>query len=109
MFYTVYDDVIFIERTLPNARVIQKIDVSIEGLFIQAQLKNLNDVKREMAARAKGLGANVIMNFQYGQKDKGWLSSIFIMDDIAWYGRGIAAKLTEEEAREMIEKKKRME
>lgn len=47
-----------------------------------AQLKNLNDVKQDMAIKAKTLGANCILDFTYGQKSR-WLA----IDDVAFYGK----------------------
>ena len=55
-----------------------------------AQLKNLNDVKRELAVLAHQHECNCIANFKYGQKSR-WLA----IDNVAFFGNGTAGRLTQ--------------
>lgn len=92
MFTSVCCGIVFIEGNHPDAIPIKNIEISINGPFTQAQLKSLDDVKAKMAKIAQNLGANSITNFKYGQKSS-FLDSIFSLDDVAWYGSGIASQL----------------
>lgn len=86
-YTTLYKDIIFIEGNSNDVRVIGNVSSDLSFKF-GAQLKNLNDVKNDMADKAKSLGANCIVNFTYGQKSR-W----FAIDDVAFYGKGEAAIL----------------
>jgi hypothetical protein len=59
---------------------------------ISRQNSNLTEVKTEMARQAKARGANVIQNFQYGQKAHQWWELIFTFkwDTESWHGSGDA-------------------
>ncbi|MDR1135483.1 MAG: hypothetical protein LBL49_04800 [Clostridiales Family XIII bacterium] len=88
MAYTcVYNGIVFIEGDHPDARSIQAVSVDLSFKF-GAQLKNLNSVKTDLAAKVAGLGGNCLLNFTYGQKSR-WLA----IDDVAFWGKGIAAVL----------------
>ena len=101
MAYTIlYDDIIFIEGTNSNANIIGNISCDLSFKF-GAQLKNLNDVKRDMATKAKALGANCILNFTYRQKSRG-----LAIDDVAFYGNGKAAILPAMVYEELVNKVK---
>ena len=93
MIVTYFDDVTFIEGTHPNARTIKPISVRIHGLFSQAQLKSLDDVKRKMAEIARAEGANAILFFKYGQRSTFWTTFLGI-DDVSWYGEGVIAQIS---------------
>ncbi len=93
MYESEYDGVLFCEGSLEGARVIQHIKIEIGGVFQSAQLRSLNDVKREMAAQASSRGGNAILNFRYGQRSVGFLRSLFQRDDVNWYGEGSIALL----------------
>lgn len=86
-YTTLYKSIIFIEGNNNDARIIGNVSSDLSFKF-GAQLKNLNDVKNDMADKAKSLGANCIINFTYGQKSR-WLA----IDDVAFYGNGKAAIL----------------
>jgi hypothetical protein len=86
-YTTLYNDIIFIEGNNNNATIVGNVSSDLSFKF-GAQLKNLNDVKSDMAAKAKSLGANCILSFTYGQKSR-WLA----IDDVAFYGNGKAAIL----------------
>ena len=59
---------------------------------ISRQNSNLTEVKNEMARQAKAKGANVIQNFQYGQKAHKWWELVFTFkwDTESWHGAGDA-------------------
>lgn len=88
MYQSTTDGVRFIEGVAPNARLIGPIRVDIGGVIRSAQLKNLDDVKRIMAAQAKSRGGNAIVEFRYGQRSVGFWASLFQRDDVSWYGEG---------------------
>jgi len=90
MYYSVLDNILFIESTHPQARSIQRVDVNIRGAFSQAQLKGLDDVKRKMIPLALKMGGNCIIEFKYGQRTN---SGFFSIDNVSWYGNGIVAVL----------------
>ena len=87
-----YDGIVFIEGIPSNCKVVRHCEVSIIGFFSQAQIKSLNDVKAKLAKQAKLLNSNAIINFKYGQKSNFW--AIFGIDDVAWYGSGDIAIIT---------------
>ncbi|MBE6054213.1 MAG: hypothetical protein E7212_09930 [Clostridium sartagoforme] len=100
-YTTLYDEVVFIEGTNSDAKIVGNITCDL-SFKVGAQLKNLNDVKREMANKAKLLGANCIVNFTYGQKSR-WLA----IDDVAFYGNGKAAILSSMVYEELVNKAKK--
>ncbi len=53
-----------------------------------AQLKDLDDVERIMAEKARNAGGNAIVDFKYGQRSVGFVRSLFQRDDVNWYGEG---------------------
>jgi uncharacterized protein YbjQ (UPF0145 family) len=73
----------------------QKLEARIGGVLKSAQLSTLDDVKRVLAAQAKQLGANAVVDFQYGQKSVGIFASLFSRDDVNWHGSGVAAVVQE--------------
>lgn len=87
-YVTIFEGIIFIEGIEPNSKPLEKIECDL-SFNIGAQLKNLNDVRRDLAAKAHNMGANAIFDFMYGQKSR-WLA----IDDVAYYGSGIAAILS---------------
>lgn len=97
-YSTVFEDVIFVEGTVPGARILGGISCDL-SFKIGSQLKNLNDVKKALADRARALGANAVLDFRYGQKSR-WLA----IDDVAFFGTGRAAVLSETEYAKIREK-----
>ncbi|MCC7450026.1 MAG: hypothetical protein IT324_21590 [Anaerolineae bacterium] len=94
MYITVMLGIIFIEGRHPQAKPLRNIDVTMSW---QAQHKSLNDVKAKMVASARQIGANAIIDFQYGQKSSFWHSG-----DGQWYGKGIASKLPEQVYQQIV-------
>lgn len=92
---TICNGIAFYEGCPASAKCIQKIEAKIGGMLRSAQLSTLDDVKRALAMQASQLGANAVIDFQYGQKSVGILASIFSRDDVNWHGNGTAAIVTE--------------
>lgn len=100
-YTTVYENIVFIEGYNEYAKVIGSISSDLSFKF-GAQLKNLNDVKSDLANKARSLGGNCVVDFVYGQK-----SRLLAIDDVAFYGKGKAAVLPENIFAEIIEKVRR--
>jgi hypothetical protein len=87
-----YDGILFAESDLQHARIIQKVSVTLDDKWIGgSQLKNLDDVKRELAIQVKKAGCNALVKFEYGQRQVSFWRSLLSIDDILWYGSGFAA------------------
>jgi hypothetical protein len=93
MHQSISSGVIFLEDTHPDAVPIRTLEVSIGGFMSHSQLKTLDDVKAKMAEEALQIGANIIVKFTYGQKAPGFWREIISLDNVHWYGTGIAAKI----------------
>lgn len=94
---TVFNGVIFIESNLEDFHSLGSISVDLSFKF-GAQLKNLNDVKDGLSKEALALNANCITMFTYGQKSR-WLA----IDDVAFFGKGIAGKISDDKYSDIIE------
>ncbi len=103
MRITKYKDIYFIENNVDNfgKRSIKDINVDIDGMFCNSQLKSLGDVKEKMYNIAKRYNGNAIINFKYGQKST-FLKSIFGLDDVCWYGKGLLMFFGDDEIRELL-------
>ena len=86
-FVTAHMGVIFIEGDNPRAIKRYIADTRVGGL--EAQMRNLNDLKQLMAQIAIKNGCNCVVNFTYGQKSK-----IIAFDDVAFVGGGYYAQLS---------------
>lgn len=96
MFVTTYKDILFIEGTHQEAQILGQADIELMG--IGAQLRNLRDVKERLYLKVKELGGNCLTGFEYGQKQR-----LLAFDDIAFYGRGLVARLPEEVLKKYFE------
>ena len=65
-------------------------------------LKNLSDLKVDMANLALSINCNLIHSFKYRQKQEVSLRAIFGTDDTYWEGAGICAKISPEKLEELI-------
>lgn len=97
-FTCVYEGMIISEGRLEKSQSLGMIEVDL-SFKIGAQLKSLRDVKSELAMQARALGANAIENFTYGQKHC-WLA----IDDVAFWGKGIAVCIPDEVAKSYLDK-----
>ena len=86
-YTTKFEGIYFIEGFVKEFQEISLIKSDLSFKF-GAQLKNLNDVKQDLARKAKSIGANAVLDFKYGQKSR-WLA----IDDVAFFGSGIACKI----------------
>lgn len=93
MYTTVFDGIRFIEGHPPNANVIAPAKVDLGGALVSTQLKNLDDVKRLLAQQVRKSGGNALIEFKYGQKSVGFFASLFMRDDVNWYGSGLIATI----------------
>ena len=96
-FVTSFYGVIFIEGDHPRAVKRFSADTRVGGFG--AQLKNLNDLKAQMANTAIANGCNCIVNFTSGQKSK-----VIAIDDVAFVGGGYYAQLSQEDYNSIISK-----
>lgn len=96
MISTEYGGVHFFEGYPPEVESGAEISTSIGGVFRNAQLASLRDVKAQLAAECRSRGGNAIVGFTYGQKSSGLLASIFSRDDVKWYGNGYLANIHKE-------------
>ena len=103
MYSAEYDGVLFVEGRPPGVTTLGPVDVRIHGIVSQAQLKSLDAVKAQMAAAVKAKGGNALIEFTYGQKSR-FLASIFGLDDVSWYGSGIAAEISAEEKARLLKR-----
>lgn len=97
-FTCVYEGMIISEGRLEKSQSLGMIEADL-SFKIGAQLKSLRDVKSELAMQARALGANAIENFTYGQKHR-WLA----IDDVAFWGKGIAVRIPDEVAKSYLDK-----
>jgi len=82
---TTVDGIFFTESLIKEPHtILGKLDS--KSLRMNA---NLRIIKEKLAAKAKQIGADAIMKFEYGQKR----DLISLWDDTRWYGRGIAIQL----------------
>jgi hypothetical protein len=85
-----FDGISFIEGHPLEARILDHVEITIQGIFSQAQLKSLDDVKKILAGKVKSKNGNSLVNFKYGQRSSFW-STIVGIDDVSWYGSGDVA------------------
>lgn len=103
-YKSVTDGIIFVEGSLDSAHKIGRIEYS-KGSFYNQQLKNLSDIKRQLADKAKSMGANAIIEFTYGQKSTSWFKATLLSldDNINWYANGIAVRIDNALYQELVE------
>ena len=70
-------------------------------------LKNLSDLKAEMANFALSINCNLIHSFKYRQKQQISFRAIFGTDDTYWEGAGICAKISPGKIEQIIEEQKK--
>ena len=94
---TIYNGMIFIEAPVDEG---QKVSMVYSDLSFKlgAQLKNLNDVKNDLAVKAGSLQCNCVSEFKYGQKSR-WLA----IDDVAYFGSGMAMRLPPDHYHRIVE------
>ncbi len=92
MYVSESGGVLFIEGDVPGGKVLGPLKITLDGYFVDAQLKSLEDVKREMVSKVTQAGGNALLQFKYGQRSaSSWWS--FSRDSVSWYGEGVIALL----------------
>ena len=96
MYASIYNGIIFVEGNIPCEKELGYLSYGKESIT-NTQLKSLDDVKLQLSQKAKQMGANAIINFEYGQKSMSWFKSLLLSfdDNIDWYGKGIAVVLND--------------
>jgi len=89
-FTVIYNDIVFVEGDHPNASRGPSVECDL-SFKIGAQLKSLRDVKEDLVKKAKSKGYNAILDFTYGQK-----SRFLAIDDVAFWGKGCLANISQE-------------
>ena len=102
MRITEKDGVYFTESEVDFAEDVKHLNHKLDGILGEAMLKNLSDLKKEMASLASSLDCNLIHSFKYRQKQQISFRSIFGTDDTYWEGAGICAKVNEGKIQELI-------
>ena len=88
MYYSREYDVFFVEGMPSGTTVLREISTVLDGCFSNAQLKTLDDLKREMAKEVWSCGGNAVVDFKYGQKTGGFWRCLFSFDNVRWVGQG---------------------
>ena len=106
MRITEKNGVYFTESELDFVENVRTINHKLDGILGHAMLKNLSDLKEEMANLALSINCNLIHSFKYRQKQKISLRAIFGTDDTYWEGAGICAKISPGKIEQIIEELK---
>ena len=104
MRITEKNGVYFTESELDFVEDVKHINTKLDGILGHAMLKNLGDLKEEMAKHAKSIDCNLIHSFKYRQKQEINLRSIFGTDDTYWEGAGICSKISQGKLEELLNK-----
>ena len=106
MRITEKNGVYFTESELDFVENVRTINHKLDGILGHAMLKNLSDLKEEMANFALSINCNLIHSFKYRQKQQISLRAIFGTDDTYWEGAGICAKISPGKIEQIIEEQK---
>ncbi len=96
MYQSELEGVLFIEGQPEGVRSIGHVEVKLNGAFSQAQLKSLEDVKRELIKKVRAKNGNCLINFKYGQRTSFW-TTLISLDDVGWYGSGDVVSISDAE------------
>jgi hypothetical protein len=106
MRITEKNGVYFTETEVDFAQNIRTINHKLDGILGHAMLKNLSDLKEEMAKFALSVDCNLIHSFKYRQKQEINLRSLFGTDDTYWEGAGMCAKVSSGKIEQLLEEQK---
>ncbi len=106
MRITEKNGVYFTESELDFAEDIEHINHKLDGILGNAMLKNLSDLKQEMARYATSINCNLIHSFRYRQKQQASFRALFGTDDTYWEGAGICSKVSPEKIKQLMEEQK---
>ena len=104
-YKSLYKGIIFIEGQEDYIKNLGKVAYKKDS-FYNNQLKNLDNVKEQLADKAIQAGGNAIINFKYGQKNTSWFRSMLLAfdDNVNWFGEGEIVILEENKYKDFIEK-----
>ena len=91
MYSDFSNGIYFVEGVPAGTRRIAPVSTKIDGMFTEAQLGNLDDVKVALAREAKRRGGNAVVDFRYGQKQRSFWQAMFSLDDVCWEASGTIA------------------
>ena len=101
MRITEKNGVYFTESEIDSVEDVKQLNTKLDGILGDAMLKNLGDLKVEMARYATSIDCNMIHSFKYRQSQQINLRSIFGTDDTYWEGAGVCSKITDEQLEEI--------
>ena len=96
--------VYFTASELDFVEDVEHLNTKLDGILGDAMLKNLGDLKEEMAKIAKSMNCNLIHSFKYRQKQQVNFRSIFGTDDTFWEGAGMCSKISQNKLEELLNK-----
>ena len=104
-YTTMFEGIIFVEGFCEFAVLKGKVEY-VKDSFWNQQFRNLDNIKHQLAEKAKALGANAVINFKYGQKNISFLKSLCLSldDNVNWFGYGEAVVIAEPKFSELMEK-----
>mgnify|MGYP003328884555 CR=1 FL=1 len=102
MRITEKNGVYFTESEIDSVEDVKQLNTKLDGILGDAMLKNLSDLKEEMAKQAESMNCNLIHSFKYRQKQQVNLRSIFGTDDTYWEGAGICSKISQDKLEELL-------
>lgn len=102
-YKSVYSDIIFIEGNEDYQTNFGPVVYKKDRLY-NNQLQNIDNVKSQLAQKAKEKGGNAIINFKYGQKNTSWFRSLLLQfdDNVNWFGEGEIVLISQERYNEII-------
>ena len=106
MRITEKNGVYFTETEVDFAQNVRTINHKLDGILGHAMLKNLSDLKEEMAKFALSVDCNLIHSFKYRQKQEINLRSLFGADDTYWEGAGMCAKVSSGKIEQLLGERK---
>ena len=107
MRITEKNGVYFTESELDFVENVRAINHKLDGILGHAMLKNLADLKEEMANFALSINCNLIHSFKYRQKQQISFRAILGTDDTYWEGAGTCAKISPGKIEQIIEEQKK--
>ena len=103
-YKSLHKNIIFIEGHEDYIKSLGAVTYKREH-FYNSQLKDLDNVKEQLANKAAAMGGNAIINFKYGQKHLSYFRAALLSldDNINWYGEGQVVVLGEEKYKAILE------
>lgn len=99
-FTCVYEGMVISEGKLEQSQYIGEVKADL-SFRIGAQLKSLRNVKDELVAQARAMGANALEHFSYGQRHR-----FLAIDDVAFWGSASAVRIPDSTAQEYLKQQR---